>query len=72
MKTKQRRHEKPPEKRSDWAEIAQRAYEFYEARGKEPGHELEDWLLAEQELEERTVLLVTSKVCGAQSRTRDT
>ena len=28
--------------------IAQKAYEFFELRGREPGHEEEDWLKAEQ------------------------
>ncbi len=31
-------------------EIAQRAHEIAEARGGEPGHEVEDWLQAEKEL----------------------
>lgn len=31
-------------------EVAQRAYGFYEARGRVDGHDLEDWLLAEKEL----------------------
>ncbi len=36
-------------------EIRQRAYEIFLARGGAPGYELDDWLLAEQELErERT------------------
>ena len=30
--------------------IAQRAYALYLARGREDGHDLEDWLRAEQEL----------------------
>ncbi len=30
--------------------IAQRAYQRYEERGREDGHDLEDWLSAEQEL----------------------
>lgn len=30
--------------------IQQRAYELYEARGPEPGHELEDWSMAESEI----------------------
>lgn len=29
--------------------IARRAYEFFELRGRESGHELEDWLRAERE-----------------------
>jgi len=31
-------------------EIGRLAYHFYEMRGRQNGHELEDWLLAEQEL----------------------
>ena len=30
--------------------IRQRAYELYEARGREDGHEVEDWLQAEAEV----------------------
>jgi HSP20 family molecular chaperone IbpA len=30
--------------------VAQRAYEFFEARGCDPGHEQEDWFRAETEL----------------------
>jgi HSP20 family protein len=30
--------------------VARRAYEFFEARGREIGHELEDWFRAESEL----------------------
>jgi hypothetical protein len=39
------------------AEIRSRAYELYKKRGYAPGHEHEDWLIAEQEiLAERGVL----------------
>ena len=31
-------------------EIAQLAYSLYESRGRQDGHEIEDWLLAEHEL----------------------
>ena len=31
-------------------QIRQRAYELYEARGWEDGHDLEDWLRAEEEI----------------------
>jgi Protein of unknown function (DUF2934) len=31
-------------------EIAQRAYEIFQSRGGEPGHDLDDWLQAESEL----------------------
>jgi hypothetical protein len=36
--------------------IQQRAYELYEARGAAPGHELDDWTVAESEIlrEERS------------------
>lgn len=30
--------------------IRSRAYELYESRGKVNGHELDDWLLAEQQI----------------------
>jgi Protein of unknown function (DUF2934) len=31
-------------------EIARRAYELYERRGRQEGHDLEDWLEAEREV----------------------
>jgi hypothetical protein len=31
-------------------EIARLAFDFYEARGRQEGHAIEDWLRAEQEL----------------------
>lgn len=31
-------------------EIARRAYQLFEERGREPGRELEDWFRAESEL----------------------
>jgi Protein of unknown function (DUF2934) len=34
-------------------QISQHAYELYEARGREHGHELEDWLRAEEEIREK-------------------
>ena len=30
--------------------IRHRAYQLYEARGREDGHELDDWLRAEEEI----------------------
>jgi Protein of unknown function (DUF2934) len=36
--------------------IEQRAYALYEARGSEPGHELEDWTKAESEILHQTKL----------------
>ena len=34
-------------------QIRQRAHELYEARGREHGHELEDWFRAEEEMAAR-------------------
>ncbi len=34
-------------------QVRARAYEMFEARGRELGHELEDWLRAEQEVNGR-------------------
>ena len=31
-------------------QVARRAYELYLARGREPGHDVEDWLQAEAEI----------------------
>ena len=36
-------------------DIARRAYELYEQRGGEPGHELDDWLRAESDVRERLI-----------------
>ena len=35
---------------ADHADIAQRAYELYEQRGRQDGRDSEDWLKAEREL----------------------
>ncbi len=34
-------------------QIRKRAYEIYETRGREDGHDTEDWLRAEQEVASR-------------------
>ena len=34
-------------------QIRQRAYQLYEERGREDGHELDNWLRAEQEITEK-------------------
>jgi hypothetical protein len=47
-----------PEKIS--AQIARRAYELYETRGREDGHDLEDWLRAEEEITGRAVKAVAA------------
>jgi hypothetical protein len=38
----------------DEHDIARRAYDLYLTRGGEPGHDVEDWLQAEQELRLRS------------------
>lgn len=35
------------------SQIRQRAHELYEARGQEEGHDLEDWLRAEEEITQK-------------------
>jgi Protein of unknown function (DUF2934) len=47
-----------PEKVSE--QIGRRAYELYEARGREDGHDLEDWLRAEEEITGRTARAVAA------------
>ncbi len=36
-------------------QIRLRAYELYEARGREDGHDLEDWLRAKEEITQKSV-----------------
>jgi hypothetical protein len=40
-------------------EVRRRAYELYEQRGKEEGHDLEDWLQAESELVQKRAKAAT-------------
>jgi hypothetical protein len=46
------------------ADIAQRAYDLYLARGCEPGHDVEDWLEVERDLR-GAVTILTQDVRGA-------
>jgi hypothetical protein len=41
-------------------QIRRRAYELYEERGRQDGHELEDWLHAEEEVTGRRIRAVTA------------
>jgi hypothetical protein len=41
-------------------QIRLRAYEVYEARGRKDGHELEDWLRAEEEITGKRVRTVAA------------
>ena len=43
------------ESRNPEDEIRRRAYELFEARGREEGHQLEDWLRAQEEVTRRQV-----------------
>jgi hypothetical protein len=36
--------------------IRRRAYELYEERGRDDGHEMDDWLLAESELAQQEAM----------------
>lgn len=48
------RSEMPAETKPSRDAIAHRAYELYLTRGQTDGHDLDDWLQAEQELRGRT------------------
>lgn len=50
MATLKKQADKMPALAPTTEEIAQRAYEIFLARGREPGHDLDDWLEAESEL----------------------
>jgi Protein of unknown function (DUF2934) len=41
-------------------QIRQRAYELYEERGREDGHEEEDWLRAKEELTQKKFRTATA------------
>lgn len=41
-----------PAQQASTERIQERAYQLYVNRGQEPGHELDDWLQAEHEIEE--------------------
>jgi len=41
-------------------QVIQRAYELYEARGREDGHDVEDWLQAEGEILQGKALFATA------------
>jgi hypothetical protein len=45
--------------------IRARAYELFEQRGYEPGHELDDWLQAKAEVEAGVVAEVETKAVAA-------
>jgi len=41
-------------------QIRQCAYELYEERGREDGHDLDDWLRAEEQVTQRKVRIVAA------------
>ena len=42
------------------AAIRRRAYELYEACGRKDGHELDDWLRAEEEIKQQKVRTIAA------------
>ncbi len=46
--------------------VARRAYEYFEARGREFGHDLEDWFHAESELMRRVPVVVFTKAAESE------
>jgi hypothetical protein len=48
--TNQSQRKVPPPTVANGSDIARRAYDLYLARGREDGHDVEDWLQAEREL----------------------
>ena len=48
-----------PDERDLERQISMRAYELYEARGREDGHEQEDWLRAEEEIKSKKARTAT-------------
>jgi hypothetical protein len=56
---------KPPmavqsEPRNLEEEIRRRAYELYEAQGREAGHDLDDWLRAEEQVTQQKARIVAA------------
>lgn len=50
MKSQFTRNQSQGRTQSTLERVQQRAYDLYMKRGQEPGHELEDWLLAEEQV----------------------
>jgi len=51
-------------------EIARRAYEISLERGSQPGHELDDWLSAEKELQVQRAVVVEAQSPRVRGRAR--
>ena len=70
-KPKAKKAQSPPET-VDREAVVRLAYELYLRRGGEPGHDVEDWLMAERMLIERQKRPAPSKkVSGASRRLED-
>jgi hypothetical protein len=50
----------PTESMSGQEQIRRRAYELYEQRGREDGHELSDWVQAESEVTQQITKTVAA------------
>jgi hypothetical protein len=53
-------------------QISRRAYELYERRGREHGHEVEDWLQAEAELARERTKPLAGEAVGKNRKPRAT
>jgi hypothetical protein len=62
MKHQKQEHQSSPapEEHPNQEEVARRAYELFQARGGEPGRELQDWVQAEEEVNNRRPLVYTA------------
>lgn len=66
QRKKPKAKEKPPAPKTlDQETVTRLAYELYLRRGGEPGHDVEDWLMAEQ------ILIEQKKRSGSQKRVSD-
>lgn len=51
--------------------IRSRAYQIYECRGREPGHELDDWVQAEREIEIRLGIIYPKQTINHNGKTNN-
>jgi hypothetical protein len=58
------------ESQPDYDQVARRAYERYEARGREDGRDIEDWLEAERELRRSSSPIDTARASASGVRVR--
>lgn len=61
MKSQTVRNQSQGDEATTQEAVQQRAYELYQKRGQEPGHELEDWLQAERDIRGKQKQIVGSR-----------